>query len=75
MVPGIIAFTERHFKFSDTVAAIYAFACGVTSLIIPITLGQFFDDNPQLLIYIVVAYIMISLLMFVIVRLWITISH
>lgn len=75
MVPAINAFTERHFKFSDTVASMYTCTCGATSLLIPFLLGVYFDENPLLLMYMVSGFIIISLTFFLLVRVWIALSH
>lgn len=71
MWPAIFAFTERHLLLSERVCSLYSFLSGIVSLVIPLILGQVFNSWPLILFYLEALFIIISLILFVIVKVWI----
>jgi fucose permease len=71
MWPGLLAFAERHLGLSDRVCSLYSFMSGIGSLIIPLIMGQTFDQHPLLLFVLEAGFVIISLALFVSACIWI----
>lgn len=69
--PAWFSFTEKYLKLTDQVSSCFSFLFGVTSLIIPFVLGQLFEKYPVVLLIMEIAFLVISLVLFIVVKLWI----
>ena len=75
MWPAMFAFTERHLRLSDKVCSLYSFLSGAVSLVIPLVLAQSFRSHPLILFSLEAIFITISLILFILVKLWILIDN
>jgi len=71
MWPGLLAFAERHLRLSDRVCSLYSFMSGTGSLIIPLVMGQSFEQYPNMLFVLEAVFILISLCLFASACIWI----
>lgn len=68
---AVFAFAERHLRLTDRVCSLFSFLSGAVSLVIPLILGQTFRTWPLVLFYLEFAFLGVSLLLYVWVRIWI----
>lgn len=69
MWPAILALTERHLRLTHLAGTVLYFANGLLSLFSPLIVGPFLVDKPQVLWIFEGAYLGVSLLFFLILRL------
>lgn len=46
IVPGILAFTERHLRLSDKIGSIYTFAAGLVAVSFPLAISGYIERSP-----------------------------
>ena len=71
MWPAILAFTDRYFRLSNRVGSLLFFFAGVFSLFTPFIVGPFLESNPLVLYAFEGFYILVSIILFIILRIWI----
>lgn len=71
MIPAQYAFTQAQFGLDDRVCSYFSFLSGSISLVIPLILASTFADNPLLLLHLLVAFVSLSLLIFLGLKVWI----
>ena len=74
MIAGLTAFSNRHLTLSNRVASLFSFTSGTVSMAIPVLIGQFLETAPIMLLYLAAGFIALSLVLFVLMRLWLACS-
>lgn len=74
MIAGLTAFSNRHLTLSNRVASLFSFTSGTVSMAIPVLIGQFLETAPIMLLYLAGGFIALSLVLFVLMRLWLACS-
>ena len=74
--PGMFAFTEQNLGLTDRVGSFYVCLVGSVALVIPLMLSQLFHLKPHLvLMSITGTFCMLSFVIFLVVRSWITLTQ
>lgn len=74
MTAGLTAFSNDHLRLSNRVASMYSFTSGTVSMAIPLVIGHFLESQPIMLLYLAASFIAISLILFVLLRVWLVCS-